>query len=119
MLTKLSVMAAVVAAPVALFVGAGTAQADISASARSAPGGLDVLVNSFNGNGLAPGGWCTFTSRVQGNPIGKPLPATNVPFFLETGGQARLWFPSYPTGSTWDITVNCPGTGPQTTTLVW
>ena len=117
-LTKLGVMAAAVAAPVTLFLGAGTAQADVWGSASSAPAGVDVSIFSF-GNPDAPSGWCTFTSRVRGNPWGKPLPATDVPFFLPERGSARLWFPSYPTGSTWDVTVNCPNTGPQFTQVVW
>lgn len=116
---KLGVLAAAVAAPASLFLGAGTAQADIWASAMSAPGGVDVLIHSPDLPADAPSGWCTYTSTVRGNPIGKPLPAINVPFYLREGGAARLWFPSFPTGSTWDITVNCPNTGPQFTTVVW
>jgi len=119
MLAKLGAMTAAVAAPAALFLGAGTAQAAIWASAMAAPGGVDVLIHSPNVPADAPSGWCTFTSRVRGNPWGKPLPATDVPFYLPPGGGARLWLPSYPTGSTWDVTVNCPNTGPQLTTVVW
>ena len=116
-LAKLGAMAAAFAAPVTLFLGAGTAQAGVSANANSAPGGVDVEIRSW-GN-PAPGGWCTYPSVVQGNPIGKPLPAINVPFYLRANDRARLWFPSYPTGSTWDIRVNCPDTGTQITTVVW
>ena len=120
MFTRLSVMAALAAAPAALFLGAGTAQADVWARADSAPGGVDVWVGSFPGaHGPQISGWCTFTSRVRGDPWGKPLPATDVPFFLPERDAARLWLPSYPTGSTWDVTVNCPNTGPQLTTVVW
>lgn len=118
MFAKLGAMVAAAVAPAALFLGAGTAQADIWANAGSAPGGVDVTIFTL-GAPDAPSGWCTFTSKVRGTPWGKPLPARNVPFYLPEGGGARLWFPSYPTGSTWDVTVNCPNTGPQFTTLVW
>jgi len=118
-LAKLSAMAASAAVPAALFLGAGTAQAGVWADANSAPGGVDVVIASFDNPLVAPTGWCTYTSTVRGNPWGKPLPANNVPFYLPEGGSARLWFPSYPTGSTWDVTVNCPNTGPQLTTVVW
>ncbi len=121
-LAKLGAIAAAFAAPATLFLGAGSAQAGVWASANSAPGGVDVNIESFvglNDPGSAPGGWCTYTSTVQGNPWGKPLPAINVPFYLQEKGTARLWLPSYPTGATWDITVNCPNTGPQFTTVVW
>jgi hypothetical protein len=119
--TKLSAMAVAAAAPAALFLGAGSARADnILASARSAPGGVDVLIWAPAADPAdAPSGWCTYTSTVRGNPIGKPLPAINVPFYLPASNSARLWFPSYPTGSTWDIKVSCPNSGPQFTSLVW
>jgi hypothetical protein len=126
MFTKLSVMAAVAAASATLCLGAGTAQADVWANPNSAPGGVDVWVGSGPGpQGPPMSGWCTYTSVVQGNPWGKPAPAFNVPFFLPEDGPARLWFPSYPTGSTWDITVTCPGPGggeariTERTTTVW
>jgi ribulose 1,5-bisphosphate synthetase/thiazole synthase len=125
-LAKIGAMAATVAAPAMLFLGAGTAQASMSASAMPAPGGVDVLVTTWPNaaGGSAPSGWCTFNSSVVGNPIGKPLPAINVPFYLpETGPGAgtksRLWFPSYPTGSTWNISVECPNAAPQVSQLVW
>ncbi len=122
-LAKLGAMAAAFAAPVTLILGAGTAQAGVSANANSAPGGVDVFIHpQFNLNDpdrLAPSGWCTYTSTVQGNAWGKPLPAFKVPFYLPEAAPARLWFPSFPTGSTWDITVDCPNTGPQFTTVVW
>jgi len=120
MLTKLSIIMAAAAAPAALFLGAGSAHADVGARAVPAPGGVDVYVDSWEGvNEPNISGWCTFTSRVRGNPWGKPLPASDVPFYLPENGPTRLWLPSYPTGSTWDITVSCPNTGPQHTTLVW
>ena len=106
-----------------LFLGAGTAHANIGVTATSAPGGVDVWVQSWAGDSPPISGWCTYTSVVQGNPFGKPAPAFNVPFYLEN--QARLWFPSYPTGSTWDISVTCPGPGggesriTESTTVVW
>lgn len=117
--TKLGVMAAAISVPAALFLSAGTAHADVWARAMAAPGGVDVLIHSPNNPEEAPSGWCTYTSTVRGNPIGKPLPAINVPFYLQKGGGARLWFPSFPTGSTWDIKVDCPNTGPQFTQVVW
>ncbi|MGD9618577.1 MAG: hypothetical protein AB7G47_12275 [Mycolicibacterium sp.] len=118
-LSKLAVMAAAAAAPATLFLGAGSAHADIWARAMAAPGGVDVLIHSPNDPADAPSGWCTYSATARGNPIGKPLPAINVPFYLQPGGAARLWFPSYPTGSTWDVRVNCPNTGPQFTQVVW
>lgn len=125
-LTKLGAAAAAVAAPALLFLGAGTAQADVTVNAGSAPGGVDVWVQSGPGaNGPGMSGWCTYTSFVQGDPFGKPAPAINVPFFLPQGAPARLWFPSYPTGSTWNISVTCPGPGggesriTESTTTVW
>lgn len=125
-LAKIGAMTATVAAPAMLFLGAGTAQAGMTAGANPGPGGVDVVVTTFpNAIGdTAPSGWCLFNSSVVGNPIGKPLPAIDVPFYLpenRPGGQAqsRLWFPSYPTGSTWNISVSCPNAAPQFTQLVW
>lgn len=125
-LVKLGAMAASVAAPAMLFLGPGTAQADLGTSANPAPGGVDVWVQTWPAaaDQTAPSGWCLFNSSVVGNPIGKPLPAINVPFYLPENGPgapsaSRLWFPSYPTGSTWNISVECPNAGPQVSQLVW
>lgn len=123
-LAKLGAMTATVAAPAMLFLGAGTAQAGMTAGARPAPGGVDVLVQTWSNNAgePAPSGWCIFNSSVVGNPFGKPLPAINVPFYLpegQPGPTSRLWFPSYPTGSTWNISVECPNAAPQVSQLVW
>jgi len=106
-----------------LFLGAGTAHADqnIKVWTNSAPGGVDVTVQSGGWGGQeAPSGWCTYTSTVQGDPTGKPAPAFGVPFYLAPAPQpvARLWFPSYPTGATWNITVTCPN-GVASTQTVW
>ena len=125
-LTKLSAAAAAVAASAASFLGAGTAHAGMNAVPTPAPGGLDVMVITWpeNPGMVAPSGWCTCDSSVVGNPIGKPLPAIDVPFYLPenppgAGTQSRLWFPSFPTGSTWNITVSCPNSPPQFSQLVW
>ncbi|MGI9164230.1 MAG: hypothetical protein ACR2JI_15105 [Mycobacterium sp.] len=125
-LAKVAAMTAVVAAPAMLFPGAGTAQASMNAGANPSPGGVDVMVTTWpNAAGeSAPSGWCLFNSSVVGNPIGKPLPAINVPFYLPENGpgavsQSRLWFPSFPTHSTWNITVECPNAAPQISQLVW
>ena len=125
-LAKLGSMAAALAAPAALFLGAATANANMVAGVSPAPGGVDVVVTTWpNAAGdTAPSGWCLFNSSVVGNPIGKPLPAINIPFYLPengpgAGAQSRLWFPSYPTGSTWNISVECPNSPPQTSQLVW
>ena len=118
--TKLGAIIAALAAPATLFLGGGTAQADVGARVVPAPGGVDVFIWSWGVPTVS--GWCTYTSTVRGNPIGKPLPALNVPFYLPENGDARLWFPSYPTGSTWDISITCPGGGgqiTQTTSVVW
>ena len=120
-LAKLGAAAASVAAPAMLFLGAGTAEAAGNALAvwgTSAPGGVNVHVQT-PADGLS--GWCTYSSFVRGNPIGKPLPAIDVPFYLGSVGgvnSALLWFPSYPTGSTWDTTVSCPN-GAMTVPTVW
>lgn len=125
-IAKLSAMTAAVAAPAMLLLGAGTAQASMNANANPSPGGVDVFVTTWpnEAGGTAPSGWCLFNSSVVGNPIGKPLPAINVPFYLpETGpgamSSSRLWFPSYPTRSTWNISVECPNAAPQFSQLVW
>jgi hypothetical protein len=121
-LAKLGAMAATVAAPAMVFLGAGTALADhdipLAVWGTSAPGGVNVFVQT-PADGLS--GWCTYSSFVRGNPIGKPLPAIDVPFYLAPAGgvnSALLWFPSYPTGSTWDTTVSCPN-GAMTVPTVW
>jgi len=125
-LAKLAAMTATVAAPAMLFLGAGTAHAGMGASANPAPGGVDVWVQTWPANAgeTAPSGWCTFNSSVVGNPIGKPLPAVNIPFYLPENrpgapSMSRMWFPSYPTGSTWNVSVECPNAAPQVSTLVW
>ncbi len=122
-LAKLGAAAAAVAAPAMLFLGAGSAQAfdiqvPLAVWGTSAPGGVDVHVQT-PGDGLS--GWCTYSSFVRGNPIGKPWPAINIPFYLGPVGevnQAQLWFPAWPTGSTWDTTVSCPN-GTMTVPSVW
>ena len=120
-LAKLGAVAASVAAPAMLFLGAGTAAAAGNALdvwGTSGPGGVNVFVTT-PADGLS--GWCTYSSFVRGNPIGKPLPAIDVPFYLGSVGgmnSALLWFPSYPTGSTWDTTVSCPN-GAMTVPTVW
>lgn len=123
-LAKLGAAAAAVAAPAMLFLGAGSAQAEfgiqipLAVWGTSAPAGVDVHVQT-PGDGLS--GWCTYSSFVRGNPFGKPLPAINVPFYLgPVGGvnEAQLWFPAWPTGSTWDTTVSCPN-GTMTVPSVW
>lgn len=125
-LAKLSALTATLAAPAVLFLGAGTAQASVNAQAIPSPGGVDVHITTWpnEAGGTAPSGWCIFNSSVVGNPIGKPLPAVNVPFYLPESGPgaasfSRLWFPSYPTNSTWNISVECPNSAPQVTQLVW
>ena len=116
---------AATAAPALLFLSGGTAHANIGVTAGSAPGGVDVFINSWAGDSPPISGWCTYTSVVRGDPFGKPAPVFNVPFYLAPGGSSRLWFPSYPTGSTWDISVTCPGPGggeariTESTTVVW
>ncbi len=125
-LAKIAAITATVAAPATLFLGAGTAQAGMKTAAAPGPGGVNVWVETWaaNPDDTAPNGWCLFNSSVVGNPIGKPLPAINVPFYLPENGpgqssHARLWFPSYPTGSTWNISVECPNAAPQVSQLVW
>ena len=125
-LAKLGATTAAMAAPAMLFLGAGTAHAIMNVGANPGPGGVDVVVTTWpNAAGeSAPSGWCVFNSSVVGNPIGKPLPAIDVPFYLPENGpgamsQSRLWFPSYSTRSTWNISVACPNAAPQFSQLVW
>lgn len=83
-LTKLSAAAAVLAAPALLLLGAGTAQADLvlppgvqprlDVLGIPAPGGVDVQIHA-----MGMSGWCSYTSIVQGNPVGKPAPALGIP----------------------------------------
>lgn len=111
-----------VAAASALFLGPGTAHADISASAEPAPGGVLITIGSHAGSGPQIHGPCLFTSTVQGSSLGKPLPSINVPFLLPEQGSAIVRLPSYQTGSTWNVKVSCPGWGGRTTqytTMVW
>ncbi len=122
-LAKLGAIAASVAAPAMLFLGAGTAEAfdiqvPLAVWGTSAPGGVDVHVVT-PAEGLS--GWCTYSSIARGNQIGKPLPAIGVPFYLGPVGEVNegmLWFPSWPTGATWDTTVSCPN-GTLTVPTVW
>jgi hypothetical protein len=121
-IAKIGTAVVAVVTPTMLLAGPGTAHAaqQIGVWATSAPGGVDVVVVSgADGGEVAPSGWCTYTSTVQGNPIGTPLPAINVPFYISPDNRtARLWFPSYPTGSTWNVIVSCPN-GVATTETVW
>ena len=124
-LTKLGAAVATLFAPATLFLGAGTAHASVAVNVNPAPGGVDVWLTTSPDNpaDTAPSGWCTYNSSVAGNPWGKPAPAINVPFYLPPNppGQpsnSRLAFPSYPTGSTWNITVECPN-GVASTQTVW
>lgn len=117
-----STAAAIGVATAGLFLGAGTAHADIAATAERAPGGVVFTVGSAAGGSPQISGMCLFTSTVQGNALGKPLPAINVPFFLPEQSPATVRLPSYPTGSTWNIKISCPGFGgrnTQYTTVVW
>lgn len=107
--TSTAALAAAAAGSASLFLGAGTAQAAIDVQAIPNPGSVTVVVKSLNPN--APSGWCTYSARAQGNPIGKPLPAVNVPFFLPEFGSQVIPFVSFATGSTWDVTVDCPADG--------
>ncbi len=123
---KLGAVAAVAAAPLVALFGAGTAHAGVAVNVNPAPGGVDVWLTTWPANpaDTAPSGWCRYNSSVAGNPFGKPAPAINVPFYLPENppGQpsnSHLTFPSYPTGSTWNITVECPNAPPQFTQVVW
>ena len=110
-------------ASVALLLGTGPAQADVTASAEPTLGGVAVTVGSTAGDaGPAVSGMCLYTATVQGNSLGRPLPPLSVPFFLPEGGTATLRIPSYQTGSTWNVKITCPSWGgpiSQYTTMVW
>ena len=117
----ISAAAAALATPAMLFAGAGTAQASPELSVWTVPtlGGVNVFVKTADGpDGLS--GTCAYTSTVQGDPVGKPVPVFGVPFTIPTAGphHARLWFPSYQTGSTWNVTVTCPN-GVASTETIW
>lgn len=113
------ITAAVGMAASALFVGAGSAQADITADILPGNGGVTTIIHAVDGDLPAPSGACTYSASAQGNPFGKPLPAVNWPIVLPDHGAATVWFPSYPTGSTWDISVDCPNGGRQWTQGVY
>ena len=117
----ISATAAALATPAVLFLGAGTAQASPDLAVWTVPtlGGVNVFVKTADGpDGLS--GWCTYTSTVQGDPVGKPAPVFGVPFNIPASSShhATIWFPSYQTGSTWNVTVTCPN-GVASTETIW
>lgn len=126
MVSKFLVATVAAASPAVMLFGAGTAHAGVGVNVNPAPGGVDVWLTTWPDNPAetAPSGWCTYNASVAGDPWGKPAPAINVPFYLPQTppGQpsnSHLAFPSYPTGSTWNITVECPNAPPQFTQVVW
>jgi hypothetical protein len=101
---------AAAAAPAILFAGAGSAQAAVDVHPTSDALGVTVNIQS---NGEY--GWCRYTALHGIKPPGvvPPPPVLKVPFHLQQGGSHNLWFPSYQTGTTWNVTVECPnGPGP-------
>jgi hypothetical protein len=117
---KKSVLAAVGAAaaaaaiPAILFAGAGTAQAETFVSPISDAFGVTVFVGS---NAWDPSsGWCTYTAV----PNGPGVPVYGLPFYLQEGATHKLWFPGIQTGTTWNVTVDCPnGTDSPTQQVVY
>ena len=111
---------AAAAVPAFLFAGAGTAQAYWGINVSPEPGGVWVHINSVCMPILSPdgpvdspeshaqcdanisSGTCTYTAVPQ--TLG--FPVTRV-FKLEAAGKADLWFDGIPTGTTWNVTVDC------------
>jgi hypothetical protein len=107
-IAALGAAVAAVAAPAALFAGAGTAQAETQVVPFSDALGVSVHVVSV---GPTPSsGWCSYTATPAIVPPGvwPPLPVYDVPFYLQENTIHKLWFPGIQTGTTWDVTVDCP-----------
>ncbi len=119
--TKKRVLSALgVAASAVVCFGAGTARAD-TASVQFQPATLNnipslrVTVTDSSGNGN-PGtyGSCVFNAApkigamdvLQG--VSTPMAPLNRIFQLNQGGQQQLNFaPELPTGTLWNVTINC------------
>lgn len=107
-IAALGAAVAAVAAPAALFLGAGTAQAETSVVPFT--DALGVTVHVVSGGASPSSGLCTYTATpaIVPNGVLPPLPVHNVPFILQENGIHKLWFPGIQTGTTWDVTVRCP-----------
>jgi hypothetical protein len=115
---------AAVAAPAALFLSAGTAQAETPIRWGAEPGGIKLVILSYNNVAGEPpsSGRCTYTAVPVSVPPGifAPLPVYDLRFHLPQNSSHELFFPGVQTGTTWDITVHCQyGTDSPTIQIVW
>jgi len=100
--------------------GGGTARADTAGvqfqpTTENGIPSLRVTVTDVSGNG-APGtyGSCTFNATPTFGTmewlrsINTPMAPLNQTFALPQGGQQQLMFaPEFPTGTLWNVAVNC------------
>ena len=107
---KMSVIAAIgaaaatLAAPVTMFLGAGTAHAASTLNTTSDALGVTVEIQSTGSEGL-----CFYSAEPWfGWQTVKPLPVYKVPFYLQANETHKLWFPGIQTGTTWKAKVECP-----------
>ena len=122
MKTKLITSSAAVgaAALAGLCFGSGSAQADTGVQPITEALGVRVFIQSHDGGvpGNESSGWCTYHAVPQPGttPAGllPPLPA-HLPFQLQSGGVASIWFPGIQTGTVWDVNVDCPNGNNATT----
>jgi hypothetical protein len=106
--SALGAVAAAVAAPALLFVGAGTAQADnVYVDDASTFGGVTMTVESASvASDLHD---CVYSATP---PWG--IPYVSPPFEMNSSNRLFQWFiPSLQTNTTWNIAVLCDGV-PQT-----
>ena len=101
---KLAASAVAAAAPVALIMGAGTAQAATTLNTASDAAGVTVKIQSVGSEGL-----CYYSAEPWfGWAAVKPLPVYKVPFYLQANQTYNMWFPGIQTGTTWKAKVECP-----------
>jgi hypothetical protein len=102
--------AAAVAAPAALFLSAGTAQAETAMRWGAEPSGFRMIITSYGMPGEPPSsGRCTYTAVPVSVPPGvfPPLPVHDFRFHLPENESRELFFPGIQTGTTWNVTVHC------------
>ena len=42
-----------------------------------------------------------------------------VPFYLNNGQDSALWFPGFPTGTTWNVTITCEHGGLNNSQVIY
>jgi hypothetical protein len=111
--------AAAAAAPAALFLGAGTAQADnLQVSISPTVGGVGIQVRDQGGSGPLGVGASSLSGCVYSStPNTTGIPYFGPPFELNASNPTFSWFaPGLETGTTWKIAVNCAQGGAQNVT---